>query len=538
MSIIPPNQSLADRLTSASQGASTFSGTVTVGVPIAFCLVQRNIDRPCDVVGLNFADMRNTGRSIAATARFHNTPVPAGTPEPYAKLLATYDVILETMAARLSDNNPDDCAKIEVAGRHEGDGFCGDPNHPSFTFSSPGYAMTKGLVGQRCTLKPIRLFAPSMKAGAGKWIAPFWGFRNDVEEFAVIYSACGVRMKWPVNQALSGLVRVYPREVYVLSIDIPGFEKSANWSHDAMAEPQSEKAARATKVATAKAKKQKPTVISRLISAEKLVHSGAATIDSAAKMLSLTRNGREIAQDSWLLSTVIKAAKAYVELHKKLTEVREILESISGGLGVKAGVDVDFELSLFAGRISGEWGNKLGNGGYRYLSVDPYLNISVDMLIVSAAISVWYGLRVTEPKWLSWCRNVVGQQTVDPELFVLAVSGQIVGDINACATFNLPDLKPAKIDAHLGASLSALLKTNAVGIHMTFSGTVTTGLDFTGILSCTLESPPSIDGTLTFNGIIVSGTYRGEDDDLPPYSVKFEIIPPGAQIWSGTWPEA
>ena len=208
--------------------------------PVQPCLEKKLA--PCDIDRLTITDLGD-GTSLSCTKRLREGGVEPGTPEWIRPSLSAYDLVFE----RIVDYDTgfgdpvEHPLELKISRAHHGS--CSVSAHPAVvTYPLSGKPRNRD-EGAHWVMTPpgvIKLATYSARAAGarGGFLAAYWNMRYEkIREVAILAIGCGVRSDElaPLG-ALNALVRLYAREQWELSFELPAM-RSYEWKHEVSVAP-------------------------------------------------------------------------------------------------------------------------------------------------------------------------------------------------------------------------------------------------------------------------------------------------------------
>lgn len=464
---------------SAAEGGETkFSTTKKAGSSVEKCpLENRNRTKPCDVHLISLTQSQpeaGAGRLVKATVPRSQRPPTNPNPKlrPVQRDAAqSYDVVLEVVSAFPIQN--EEFKEKEVAQVQVNCGYTGtcsahaplmllvNPTGPDLQ-DQPATAMTFNK-----TVK-VRSQAKSLLAdrkGQCRFQDLVQMFKLDdsqVKTVEVTLESCGIRTSGKVKKSLRGLVRVYRKEQFDITLTVPSFKEfKQSKAEDKTIQVKSVTTSTVETKSLAgdhrsevhedgSLKTISETTHAPLLSTKySLTNEDDGTVvedkewESRFKF-SIKRNSVELSL-SELVAKIVTTILTFKRLIKVACDVQEWIP--------KVGYSVSLSMALLEGSVTGSFGwrpdDKLDSGEYKW--VTRFGEITFKLTIFQIALTLQFGIEASSPAILNWA----GEKFFE---FIAKIALELKNQLDLSKTIQLfgagDDSKSDK-KGHVIASLSS-----------------------------------------------------------------------------------
>ena len=482
------------------------SAAQEAGSPVLACPYRQNSSRPCDITQVQITDLASK-RSVKTDSNRPAVCAPAVPPEKKA-LAAGYHLVLETMSAVILPykhfTEEEKVAKIkaEVKG---GEG-CPDHGHilmlatpmnpdPRDDLITP----TQYLIGESPIRTPAKFWEPADDPQATFNLATF--FLQPAEtiktmEFA--FERCGYRLSGDPVTSVRGLVRVYRKEEFELSIKLPPWKEKTYKSRKPTGDGGYEEKQTTGSLLHPGSVETKTVDKDGDVENSKTYSTGwikktEVTVDTETMewekpeknvelSFSLKRNGNEL-ETAKLITKIIQNLRQTVDgFTEALVSIKDFVPKVGWSGSVTA--------SLCEGEITGSWGVRAQPDWDTPTAkwVTGYGELKFKLAVFTINASIQFGVEVSSPDILNWFGNKAWE-------LIAIVKASIVGKLEMEGT--LPLWGPSELEdgkrkvesnkASIDAEVFAQVKVSIHGVVLEVKAGFETGFDLEASFLCPFQ---------------------------------------------------
>jgi len=547
------------------------------------CPYAENTTGPCDVDSLVISEA-TSGKSISCKKQLRMDMPPENAPDHLRDLFAEYDLVMEAVAEyKTSDPTPPKKI-VDLSIESAPIGSCPDDKHVLISLSPMAPNADTYQEWFNSSASGVKIEGMSTDAdkavGVGKWLSPFWFFGDDyIKEFKILTEGCGVRDSGTPVKSLNGLLRVYRKDDYELSLQIPPFKKTTR-SRKGSVDAKGNKVTSTSESAEKLGQKQSDSSSSTTVNIkEGTAHTTdtAGGKDGAGYTTVSESQGLKEGDDYYAESEKYQEGKGSVSAKDSTDEGSELLfelerqnvikptitfkrngssvdfaKAINDIINVqhtllqawndiknwvpKIGWSADVELSVMVGTVSGSWGCRVGGPeGPRFVSVERYLDLTFKVDVVTYKASLMFGVDFSIPSLLGWFN--------DDKLLeiILKAEGSISGGASVSDTIktsaqegftkNEVEVKgTSKVDVFVQGRVMAM------GYGYDAKGGITGGIIFSGKLISDFDNAPVVNGELYFEETKIYARFIDavEGETSEEYE---QIVFQKKELWKGQLPD-
>ncbi len=451
-------------------------GSRPLGKTVASCAgasqkPAKNTTKPCDIASLTLTDS-TSGQSLTCSSHAEQSYGPP-VPDRAAQQLASYDLSMELLSDYSTEDDPQ-IVSLLIARAPVG--RCPLHQHVQVTLTplDSGDAQYQKDWGTRPP-EPLSLPARPMPTldKMAAWIVPFWNFSGGVMDLAVDAASCGVLFTGSPNHNFKALVRIYPNDLYTLTLSVP-----------AMAEYEK--------------KKDAGKDSSSASGADPGQTGGEDSDDDSGITLELSRNGTDIPT----VDIINGIAQTVYGIYWIIKNIKTLLEDVP-----QFGFTYSFSASILEGSITGTWGNRIPAGpagsGDRYTAVEPFFDIdaAVTLFSVSCELGLGFSWKVDSPTDL-----------IDTNLLDLVAQIAFKASVEAGIKYHASsdDKSDHKVTIESEPEMTCYVEfqVNVFGKGLRADGGVTGGFEFEGSFVCSFDQPPGFNLKAGMQPIVIYAEYE------------------------------